>query len=341
MTKISRGMIVGASTLLGKELADELSGAQPAWDLSLTGVGEESGQLVAAGDEAAVIQPLQPGVFAGMDVVFFTENAATTRAHWREAQKAKAGVVDLTAALDGEAGALVRAPWVSGGTAPDLRTAIVVSAHPAAVMLGVVGARLREAFGQVRLAATVLEPASQQGSRGLDEMHQQTVSLLGFHAIPQEVYDAQVAFNLRASVGRAAKLDMSEIAATIRRHLKVIAGEEISASTAMQLVQAPVFNGYTMSVYIELPEKADATAVRKALQGGVVDVVDHGEDSPNNQSASESPGIQMMLREEPAHAGAGRAYWLWMAADNLKLAVSNAVACAAEMIALRAAGDAQ
>ncbi|HEX4154624.1 MAG TPA: Asd/ArgC dimerization domain-containing protein [Acidobacteriaceae bacterium] len=341
MAKISRGMIVGASTLLGKELAEELSGAQPAWELSLAGAGEESGQLVAAGDEAAVIQPLEPGVFAGQDVAFFAENAATTRAHWLEARRANAGVVDLTAVLEGEAGAAVRAPWVSGGAAPDMTTAIVVPAHPAAVMLGVVGSRLRAAFGPVRLAATVLEPASQQGSRGLAEMHRQTVSLLGFHALPQEVYDAQVAFNLRVSVGSAAKLDMGKIVAAIRRHLTAIAGEEISASTAMQLVQAPVFNGYTMSVYVELPEKAAAAAVREALQGGVVDVVDRGDESPNNQIASGNEGIQLMLREETAHANASRGYWLWMAADNLKLAARNAVACAAEMAALRPVGDAQ
>lgn len=341
MARILRGVIVGASTLLGKELAEELSAAQPIWDLSLTGVDEESGQLVAAGDEPAVIRPLQPQMFEGADVAFFAESVATTRAHWREAQRANANVVDLTAALDGEAGALLRSPWVSGGAAPDPGTAIVVSAHPAAVMLGAVGSRLRAAFGQAKLAATVLEPASQQGSRGLDEMHQQTVSLLGFHALPQEIYDAQVAFNLRVSVGGAAKLDMSEITATIRSHLTAIAGKETASCIAVQLVQAPVFNGYTMSVYAELPAEADAAAVRKALEGGIVEVVSRGDESPNNQSASESAGIQVMLREETARASGGRAYWLWMAADNLKLAARNAVACAMEMASLGPAKGAQ
>ena len=84
-------------------------------------------------------------------------------------------------------------------------------------------------------------------------MHQQTVSLLGFHSLPQEVYDAQVAFNLRIGVGEAAKLDRGAIASTIRRHLKVIAGESIASSVTLQLVQAPVFHGYTMSVYAQLP----------------------------------------------------------------------------------------
>src|SRR6202000_2595180 len=142
-------------------------------------------------------------------------------------------------------------------------TPVVISAHPAAVMLGIVASRLAAAFGDIHLVATVLEPASQQGSSGLDELHQQTVSLLGFHPLPQEVYDAQVAFNLRIGVGEAAELDMSAIASTLRRHLRAIAGESVASSVTMQLVQAPVFHGYTMPVYAQLPANADVAAIRR------------------------------------------------------------------------------
>ena len=36
----------------------------------------------------------------------------------------------------------------------------------------------------------------------MDELHQQTVSLLSFQSIPREQYDAQVAFNLLPCAGR-------------------------------------------------------------------------------------------------------------------------------------------
>jgi aspartate-semialdehyde dehydrogenase len=212
---------------------------------------------------------------------------------------------------------------------------VVVPAHPAAVMLGMVATRLQDSFGRVQLAATVLEPASQQGSAGLDEMHQQTVGLLGFHALPQEIYDAQVAFNLRVSVGEAAKVDMSKIAETIRRHLAIVAGEAVSSATALQLVQAPVFHGYTMSVFVELPAHADPTEVRKSLGGGGVQLTGRGEESPSNQSVTESADIHLTCAEDTAHGSAGRAYWLWMAADNLKLAARHAAACATEFVTLR------
>ncbi len=204
-------------------------------------------------------------------------------------------------------------------------------------MLGVVASRLAKAFGRVRLAATVLEPASQQGNSGLDEMHQQTVSLLGFHSLPQEVYDAQVAFNLRIGVGEAAKLDMSAIGSTIRRHLKSIAGEAVASSVTLQLVQAPVFHGYTMSVYAQFPAHTNATAIRRALHGGVIDLTNAHEEAPSNQSVVQAPGIAIALTEEPAHPDDTQGFWFWIAADNLKLTARHAVACAEELAALRAA----
>lgn len=335
MQKPLRGVIVGASTLLGKELAEELNAAD--WDVHLADAGDADGQIVSAGDEALVIQPLRPDVFDGMDVAFFADTAVTTRTHWQEAHAAGTSVVDLTAALEGQPGVLVRSIWVPGGRTPDLTTVAVIPAHPAAVMLAVVASRLAANFQDVRLAATVMEPASQQGSRGLEEMHQQTVSLLGFHTVPKDVYDAQVAFNLRVGLGGEAKLDLREIAAKIRRDIASVAGEGIASRVALQLVQAPVFHGYTMSVFVELPQDSDLATVRKALDGAVVHVTESIEDAPSNETVMQDAGIRIALSEEPSQAGQKRGFWLWMGADNLKLAGHHALLCAAELASLRPA----
>jgi len=325
-----RGVVVGASTLLSKELIEELNTSATSWDLRLTDTGDSSGQLVAGGDEALLVQPLTPDAFDASDVTFFVSEAQTTRAHWREARAAGAQVIDMTAALESEAGALIRSPWIPGGVAPSSSTSAVIPAHPTAVMLGIVASRLTAAFGRAHLAATVLEPASQQGSRGLDELHQQTVSLLGFHPLPQEIYDAQVAFNLRIDVGGAAKFDLRQIVSTIHQHLEAVAGESIASSITLQLVQAPVFHGYTMSVYAQLPTSADSASVRHALNGGVIHLTSPDEEAPSNQSVVEEQGIAVALGEDSPMAGDTRGFWLWIAADNLKLAARHAVACAEE-----------
>ena len=328
--KVVKAAIVGASTLLGKELANELNAsASTVWDLklldaSLADVGMATGQIASAGDEAILIQTIEPGAFDGMDIVFFAGDAATTLKHWKEARATGSGIVDVSAALEAEG--VVRCPWIQGAGVGAAR--VVVPAHPAAVMLGQIVTRLQAKWQSVRAVATVIEPASQQGSAGLDEMHQQTVALLSFQAVPKDVYDAQVAFNLSAALGPETKVDLRAIAARIRRDLRLIAGEEATNATAMQLLQAPVFNGYTASVFVDLDPEAVMGEVESALEGGIVSVVTHDEPGPSNLSATEQG--QLLVSVQASSDGV-RGFWLWMAVDNLKLSAQTAIACAAEL----------
>jgi aspartate-semialdehyde dehydrogenase len=328
-----RAAIVGASTLLGRELAEQLgetTGA--AWDITLLDNEDAMGQVTVAGDEPLVIQPLAPGVFERMDIVFFAGDVAATRTHWKEAQAGGAGVVDLSGTLANEAGAVVLAPEVAL-TGIDLATTVVVSAHPAAVMLALIAARMKK-FGAERVAATVMEPASEQGKAGLDEMHQQTVGLLSFQAVPKDIYDTQVAFNLTPGLGADAKASLAKTSQRIAKDFAaVVPGFEL----ALQLVQAPVFNGYTASVFVTLPAMATEPEVRKALNGGVVDAF--SEDAvPSNLSASAQKQLLISVRADDVVAGG---FWLWMASDNLIFAAQNAVACATELAKMRPAGQVQ
>ena len=68
--------------------------------------------MTAAGDEVGFIQRLDPTSFDRLDFVFFAGDAQVAKKYWLEARRAGASVVDLTYALEGEADALVRAPWV-------------------------------------------------------------------------------------------------------------------------------------------------------------------------------------------------------------------------------------
>lgn len=77
---ILHAAIVGASSLLGKELADELNRSGGAvWEITLLDVADSAGQVTAAGDEPLVIQELTDDSFTGMDVVFFASDPAATR----------------------------------------------------------------------------------------------------------------------------------------------------------------------------------------------------------------------------------------------------------------------
>jgi aspartate-semialdehyde dehydrogenase len=331
--RILRGAIVGASTLLGKELAEELNRAKTVvWDLNLFDAEDAGGQITAAGDEALVIQPTSAEAFAGIDVAFFAGDAATALEFWKIAHAAGASIVDLTGALERQPQVLVRSPFVKGGAPPDLTTVAVVSAHPAAIMLSLADARLLP-LGLIRMAATVLQPASEFGTAGVEEVHQQTVGLLSFKPLKKDLYDAQVAFNVVASLGDAAKVDLETVRTRISCHIGVLTGAATLDPIALQLLQVPVFHGYTASVFLEFPPGVTEEAVRSALNGGELQFVE--EQSPSNESVAGKGEVLLSLIA--TNSKEGSAFWLWMAADNLRLAARNASACALELTQLRPA----
>jgi aspartate-semialdehyde dehydrogenase len=340
--------IVGASSLAGKEVSEELAtSALAASDFVLLDVEDAAGQVTAAADEISFIQRLETSSFERMDFVFFAGGDAVTKKHWQDARRAGASIVDLTFALEGEKDVLVRAPWVAETLAekttqkfPDLNTPAVVAAHPVAVMLALIAGRLQTKLGLSSVAATVMEPASEYGREAMDELHQQTVNLLSFQSLPREQYDAQVAFNLLPALGEAAKVKLGAAEQRIRRHYNGLSDGQLPA-LALQMVQAPVFHGYVLSVLVELEKDATVSAVEAALVGDHMDVVSGESDPPSNLSAAGQEDIMVRVRKDSGAGEKGRRFWLWLAADNLKLAALNAIACAAELRRLRPLGKVQ
>ena len=154
--------IVGASSLLGKELAEELANSEfAAADVVLLDEEEATGQIAAVGEEAAFIRRIEPTSFQGLDLVFFAGRPDETKKHWMAARKAGASVIDMTDALAMEPGVSIQSPWIAA-TKPDLATAAVIPAHILSVILAMVASRCA-GFGLSGIAATVLLPASERG----------------------------------------------------------------------------------------------------------------------------------------------------------------------------------
>jgi aspartate-semialdehyde dehydrogenase len=342
--------IVGASSLIGKELSDELGESLlAASDFVLLDDEDVAGQVTTAADEPTFIQRIEASSFDKMDFVFFAGGAEVTKKHWQQARRAGASIIDLTYALEREKDVLVRAPWVvealatktvAAGPEPDLKTPAVVAAHPVAVMLALTIAKLQAKLPLASVAATVMEPASEHGRAAMDELHQQTVNLLSFQSLPREQYDAQVSFNLLPALGEAAKVNL---AATEHRIRDQYAGLSVGLlpGLALQIVQAPAFHGYVMSVLVELAQPATASRVEEALAGEHVDVVSEESEPPSNLSAAGQEDIMVRVTKDASGGEQGTRFWLWLAADNLKLAALNAIACAGELRRLRPLGKVQ
>lgn len=326
MSSLYKVAVVGASTLKGKELKELLEERGfPALDVKLLDDDELAGQLDAVGDEATFLQSVSREQFEGVDLAFFASNPAFTNRNWMLARDAGSTVVDLSYALEEEPGAEVRAPVVTRELRGELTPAQTsVAAHPAAVILALLLSRAQRAGGLRRSVATILEPVSERGKAGLEELHQQTVSLFSFQQLPTAVFDSQVAFNLLPCYGEKSLPTLESVERRIARHLRKLVGEQLPLPSLM-LAQAPIFHGYVLSIYIEMERAMSVGDLSQALAGGPVAVTRLTESSPSNVSVAGQEQVLVAVRRDQQQE---EGVWLWAAADNLKLAAATAVDCA-------------
>jgi aspartate-semialdehyde dehydrogenase len=337
-----RVAIVGGASLKGKELAGVLRERNfPARDIRLLDDEESLGQLEAVGDEVSFVQAVSPEHFEGVDVAFFATDEKFTQRHWLLARNAGAAIIDLSYGMENHPEAVVRSPWLErelGRTLlPELQPAPAIVAHPAAVVLSLLLLRARK-MGAIRtVAATIIEPASEQGRRGMDELHEQTVSLLSFRELPKQVFDSQVAFNTIVRYGEAAQPPLETIEHRIVRHMERITSDA-APLPAVLLLQGPSFHAHTMAVYVEMEAATTLGDVMKAMSGDHLAITQSAEDAPSNVNAAGQDQVLLTVRRDEKRE---KGFWMWAAADNLRLAALNAAECAESVAIGRPHGKVQ
>jgi len=337
-----RVAVVGAASLKGKEVAEVLNDRNfPAIDVKLLDDDESLGQLETMGDQITFIQSVRAEQFDNVDFTFFASDQSSTRKNWPIARRVGSAVVDLSYALEDEPGATIRSPWIErelhNAIQLDLQPGPAVVAHPAAVVLSLLLLRASKAGKVNRVVATVFEPASEHGQRGMDELHQQTVNLLSFQQLPKTVYDAQVAFNMITRYGDNSSDALESVERRVLKHYQRLTGKD-APQPSLLMVQAPIFHGHAFSVFLEMEQPVAVGDLTQALTGEHVNISRVAEETPSNVNAAGQGEILLSVGRDANH---DNGYWLWAAADNLRIAATTAVECAETMATTRPRGQIQ
>ncbi|HLJ88607.1 MAG TPA: Asd/ArgC dimerization domain-containing protein [Candidatus Angelobacter sp.] len=337
-----RVAIVGAATMKGKELKEVLEERNfPAMDIKLLDDNESLGQLDSVQEEVSFVQPVGRDQLENVDFTFFASDERFTRSKWKLARDAGSAIVDLSYSLESEKNAPVRSPWIERElgrqTQVDLESSAITIAHPAAVVLSLLLLRAQRA-GTIRTAAaTIFEPVSEQGRRGMDELHEQTVNLLSFQQMPTTVFGSQVAFNVIGRYGKSSSDKLETIERRIGSHVRQLLQDQ-APSPALILLQAPVFHAHTFSIYVELEKSVSNGDFSQAIAGEHVELARAEEDAPSNVNVAGKDEILVSARRDSVHENG---FWLWAAADNLRVAAITAVECATALAAVRPHGKVQ
>jgi len=99
---------------------------------------------------------------------------------------------------------------------------------------------------------------------------------------------------------------------------------------SLRLIQAPVFHGYSISMWVEFEANVDLETLERGLASSQIDVRGKEHEPPTNVGVAGQSGITVGAiapdRNQP------RAWWFWMVADNLRIAAENAVEVAREVV---------
>src|SRR6266404_937160 len=331
-----RIVIAGASSLLGAELKALLEESRfAASDFRLVDEETFAGILTEAGGEAAMIQPVEEDSFNKAWIVFFTGSPAFSKRNFDLARKSGARIVDLSGEFAGHAEARrwlpkfevpAGHPFKNDAFNKDAGIFVVPSA-PAEII-----ARLAIALRQWNpnsLTAVAFQPVSSSaGKAGIEELESQTGQSLSFQSLSKQVFGAQAAFTMLDRFGPASRHNLQSSLDILRRDVRSFLPADTTIP-AVQLLHAPVYYGTTVTACAHIAAFADAAALAKSCESCGFSIT--AEDAaPDNVSSAGETSLQLAPpRSDPSGPGA---WWLWAAADNLRLPAANAVKLAEKLL---------
>jgi len=302
--------------LLAKELREQL-GNRP--DLVreqrlLTTVEEEIGTLTESAGAAAIVQRFSTDELDGVDVLFLCGPAA-------ESRKALAALPARLPAvlLSLDATPEDAPPVVAGINLEGLAGNVVLSPHPAAILLALLLHPLRE-HGLRRAEATLLQPISVFPAEALDQLFEQARSLLTFQpAVDSPYWPRQLAFNVVATEGAADH---------VRAEVAALLGNDVALSA--QILQAGVFHGFAASVHLDFDPDPGAAALREAYTDRpFIRWADEDPLGPIDAASTDDVLLGHLRPDGPHRPG----YWVWSVMDNLtRGGATNAVAIAEALL---------
>lgn len=297
--------IVNPLTLVGNEIkallrSRNFSAAKVAL---LDSAGIDEGTLTDLGDEAAVVAPIAQEGLEDLDLVFFCGPAAAN-ASWIARQAEDDFIaIDLSRPSAADGKHVIASLNLDSLTASD---DLLVSPHPVAIPIALILHQIATVASVELCTATVVQPASEFDQEGVEELAEQTVSVLNLQSVPQKVFERQLAFNLYPAPERPEE--------TIVAQVKNVTDARI-ALTVMAL-QGTIFHGHTFSLFIRTREELPPQRIIDALKANPALVFAEGDQQFGTTDAAGEDEVLITEVREDANIRGG--FWIFAVCDNLR-----------------------
>lgn len=313
--------IINPTTLVGNEIKSILrERAFPYAKIALLdATGKAQGALTDIGDEPVVIAPVEQEGLDDLDLVFFCGPSSTNREWIARHADDDFIAIDVSQPTTAEDGRLA----IAGVNLEDITTSdeALVSPHPVAIPIALILHQIATLSPIEMCTATVVQPASEFEQEGVEELAQQTISVLNIQEVPKTIFDRQLAFNLYPAAEHNEEFIVSQI-----RSLT-----DANAQLALLVTQGTIFHGHTFSLFIKTRDALETPQIIDALRANPALALPEGDQQFGTIDAAGKD--EVLIAEVRADANIRGGFWVWAVCDNLRRSSAlNAVLVAEKVL---------
>jgi aspartate-semialdehyde dehydrogenase len=323
-----------ATTLAAKGVKDHLAARSfPTASVRMfTSSTDPEFNLTEFAGEPMLLAPPDFDTLGNLDVAFLCGTRQEGERYLDWAGRAGFVAIDLTGASIGAG----EVPLVNASVNPEAvppGPGVVAAPHAVAQMLSTLLAPVHRHCGLREAVIVVLQPASERGQEGIDELYRQSTSLMNFQEMPKEVFGRQLAFNLvpgwLAEDPKCAAVTRADLE---RQVLRITGG---GYGLALQVIDAPVFHGHAVMAHLVLREGKGSEDLLAAFRG--MDDVSIGRRGDKVTPVERAGDGQLLVTgvQPGLHPSS---FWLWAVADDLAGGRSRNAVRLAETILERGSG---
>jgi aspartate-semialdehyde dehydrogenase len=313
--------VVGATGAVGETMLEILHQRNfPIGNIYALASERSAGNTVNFGNKSLIVEDLAKFDFSKVQVGLFSPGASVSKQYAPIAAAAGCVVIDNTSQFRYDDDIPLVVPEVNPEAIADYKNrGIIANPNCSTIQMLVAMKPIYDAVGIERVNVCTYQAVSGTGKPAMDELAQQTASLLNGRPVESKVYPKQIAFNVLPHIDVFQENGYTKEEMKMVWETKKIMGDD-SILVNPTAVRVPVFYGHSEAVHIETKQKITAEEAKKVLADadGIV-VLDEHEDGGYPTAVSDCSGNDPVyvgrIREDISHP---RGLNMWVVADNVR-----------------------
>ena len=312
--------VVGATGAVGNMMIDILEDRNfPVSELTLLASERSLGKTLEFKGKSYPVEVLNEDSFEGVEVGLFSAGGSISKCFAPVAARAGCVVIDNTSAFRMDPDVPLVVPEINPETIERYKTkGIIANPNCSTIQMVMALKPIHDAVKIKRIVVSTYQAVSGTGKKAVEELAEQTRSLMNLNEPKVEVYPHRIAFNCLPHIGEFLDNGYTVEEMKMVNETRKILEDDSMAITATT-VRVPVFYSHSEAVNIETERKITCEEVKDLLSRApgitVVDNPDKAEYPLATDAAGKDDTFVGRIREDKSIANGIN---MWIVSDNLR-----------------------